>query len=131
MKDFYEIVKNYSQQLQMELCHENKQEGILVVKNEPEGIVDLIICVAPPMIVFEQFIFEIGQPSAAVYKALLQKNRDMIHGAFTLDDSGCKVIYRNTLQVENLDLNEFEGTINALGLLLGEYSEQIIKFSIK
>jgi hypothetical protein len=33
--------------------------------------------------------------------------------------------------VENLDLNEFESTINALGLLLSEYTEQIIKFSLK
>ena len=56
-------------------------------------------------------------------------NRDIIHGAFVLDDDGDKVIFRDTLQIENLDLNEIEASLNSLSLLLSEYSEQIIKFS--
>jgi hypothetical protein len=131
MKDYFALVKEYLLQMQVEVKHENKPQGILVVNNEQEGIVNLIVCIAPPILIFEQFIFEIANPTAAIYKALLQKNRDMIHGAFILDESGTKVIFRNTLQVENLDLNEFESTVNALGLLLSEYSEQIIHFSKK
>lgn len=63
------------------------------------------------------------------FKSLLQKNRDIIHGAFVLDESGSKVIFRDTLQIENIDLNELEGTLNSLSLLLSEYSDHIIKFS--
>jgi hypothetical protein len=59
----------------------------------------------------------------------LQKNRDIVHGAFVLDESGEKVIFRDTLQIENIDLNELEGSINSLSLLLSEYSENIIQFS--
>ena len=59
----------------------------------------------------------------------MQKHRDIVHGAFVLDESGEKVIFRDTLQLENLDLNELEGTINSLSLLLSEYSEQILEFS--
>ena len=89
----------------------------------------MIICVASPIVIFEQFIFEIKEQGDHVYKSLLQKNRDIIHGAFVLDDSGRKVIFRDSLQVENLDQNEFEATINSLSVLLSEYSEQIINFS--
>jgi hypothetical protein len=104
----------------------------LVIHKEQEGIVNLVVCVAPPMVIFEQYIFQIGSlPVAGIYKALLQKNRDVIHGAFALDDSGSKVIFRNTLQVENLDKNEFEATLNSLSLLLSEYAEQIIEYSKK
>lgn len=56
------------------------------------------------------------------------KNQDIIHGAFTLDESGKKVLFRDTLQLENLDINEIEGSLNSLALLLSEYSNKIIEF---
>lgn len=129
MKDYYGTIKNYLQTLQLDIRHENQKEGIFIVSNEQNGILNLIICVAHPIVIFEQFIFEIKDPRNDVYKALLQKNRDIIHGAFVLDDSGRKVIFRDSLQLENLDQNEFGATLNSLSLLLSEYSEQIINFS--
>lgn len=129
MKDYYSLIKGFLHNLQLEIKQENQKEGIFIVSNESEGIMNLIICVAPPIVIFEQFIFEIKEPGNHVYKSLLQKNRDIIHGAFVLDDSGRKVIFRDSLQVENLDQNEFEATINSLSVLLSEYSEQIINFS--
>lgn len=129
MKDYYSLIKSFLQNLQLEIKQENPKEGIFIVSNESEGISNLIICVASPIVIFEQFIFEIKEQGDHVYKSLLQKNRDIIHGAFVLDDSGHKVIFRDSLQVENLDQNEFEATINSLSVLLSEYSEQIINFS--
>ncbi|WP_026703880.1 YbjN domain-containing protein [Flavobacterium soli] len=129
MKNYFDTVKNYLQALQLDIKHENQKEGIFIVSNEQDGILNLIICVAHPIVIFEQFIFEIKNPQNEVYKALLQKNRDIIHGAFVLDDSGRKVIFRDSLQLENLDQNEFGATLNSLSLLLSEYSEQIINFS--
>lgn len=129
MKDYYATVKSFLQNLQLEIKHENQKEGIFIVSNESEGIIHLIICVAHPIVIFEQFIFEIKEEGHQVYKSLLQKNRDIIHGAFVLDQTGRKVIFRDSLQLENLDQNEFGATINSLSVLLSEYSEQIINFS--
>ena len=129
MKDYYATIRGFLQNLQLDIKHENQKEGIFIVSNESEGIFHLIICVASPIVIFEQFIFEIKEEGNHVYKALLQKNRDIIHGAFVLDDSGRKVIFRDSLQIENLNQNEFEATLNSLSVLLSEYSEQIINFS--
>lgn len=129
MKDYYATIKSFLQSLQLNIEHENQKEGIFIVSNEPEGIFNLIICVAYPIVIFEQFIFEIKSEGTQVYKSLLQKNRDIIHGAFVLDDTGRKVIFRDSLQIENLNQNEFEATLNSLSVLLSEYSEQIINFS--
>ena len=57
------------------------------------------------------------------------KNRDIVHGAFVLDDDGKRVIFRDTLQVETLDFSELEGTLSSLSLLLSEYTDEIIAFS--
>jgi len=122
-------VKTYILELQYEITHENEEDGVFVINNDSEGIANLVIGCAEPILIIEQYLFELQGDSDSIYKELLQKNRDIIHGAFVLDETGTKVIFRDTLQIENLDLNELEGTFNSLALLLSEYGENIIKFS--
>ncbi|SHI83184.1 molecular chaperone Tir [Aquimarina spongiae] len=129
MQDHFQTIKDYLLKLNYNITYENKIEGIIMVSKENEGIKNMILGVAPPILIMEQHIFNIKNRNEVVYKNLLQKNRDIVHGAFVLDETGDKVIFRDTLQVENLDLNELEGSLNSLGLLLSEYSEQIINFS--
>jgi hypothetical protein len=90
----------------------------------------LVIGVANPLVIIEQYLFTKKEPSAEMYKSLLMKNQDIIHGAFVIDESGEKILFRDTLQLENLDLNELEASINSLSLLLSEYSDELIKFSM-
>lgn len=129
MKNYFQIVKDYLIALNYSITYENAEDGIIMIQNESEGIKNLILGVADPILIFEQYIFKINNPSEEIFKALLQKNRDIVHGAFVIDESGKKVIFRDTLQLENLDLNELEASINSLSLLLSEYSENILKFS--
>lgn len=125
----FNTVKNFLLKLNFNIVKENEQEGIFVIEKESFGIKNLIIGVANPIIIIEQFIFKINQPNEDMFKSLLQKNRDIIHGAFVLDESGERVIFRDTLQLEHLDLNQLNASLNSLSLLLSEYSEQIITFS--
>jgi hypothetical protein len=129
MKKHFNTIKSYLLELNYNIIHEDKKEGILMINNLDEGINNLIIGVANPILIIEQYIFKINEPSLEIFQKLLQKNRDIVHGAFVLDETGEKVIFRDTLQLENLDLNELEGSINSLSLLLSEYSENIIQFS--
>jgi hypothetical protein len=129
MKKQFNKIKNYLLELNYNITHEDENEGILMIQNEEEGISNLIIGVANPILIIEQYIFKISTPNESIFKQLLQKNRDIVHGAFVLDETGEKVIFRDTLQLENIDLNELEGSINSLSLLLSEYSENIIAFS--
>jgi hypothetical protein len=129
MKNYFQRVKDYLIELNYSIIHENEADGIIMIQNEREGITNLILGIASPILIFEQYIFKINKPSEDLFKQLLQKNRDIVHGAFVLDETGQKVIFRDTLQLENLDLNELEASINSLSLLLSEYSEQILNFS--
>lgn len=129
MEKSYTKVKNYLLELNCNIVFENELEGVLVIKNEDEGVSNLVIGCADPLLIMEQFLFELSKGNEEVFKNLLIKNRDIVHGAFALDESGKKVIFRDTLQIENLDLNELEASINSLSLLLSEYSNEIIKFS--
>jgi hypothetical protein len=77
----------------------------------------------------EQYILDVKNENKEIFQELLQKNRDIVHGAFVLDETGGKVIFRDTLQIENLDKNELEGSINSLTMLLSEYGSKLIEFS--
>ena len=129
MKDHFQITKNFLVELNFNITYENAEDEVIVVQKENFGIKNLILGVSPPILIMEQFIFNISNQSEKIFKSLLQKNRDIIHGAFVLDESGTRVIFRDTLQIENLDLNELEGSLNSLSLLMSEYSDKIIEFS--
>ena len=129
METHFNKVRNYILELEFDVTHENEEEGIIVIKKEGTGIQNLVIGCADPILIMEQFLFAINNVEVGTLSALLRKNRDIVHGAFVLDETGSKVIFRYTLQLENLDLNELEGSINSLSLLLAEYSDQLITFS--
>ena len=129
MTESFLKVKNYLLELNCSIVFENENDGIFIINNEENGISNLVLGCADPLLIMEQFLFELNHDNMEVFKSLLIKNRDIVHGALVLDENGSKVIFRDTLQIENLDLNELEGSLNALTLLLSEYTDEIIKFS--
>lgn len=129
MDNHFEKIKTYLLDLEYTISHQDVESGVFVVEQEDSGIRNLVIACASPLLILEQFLFELKNPSQHVFENLLKKNRDIVHGAFVLDEAGKKVIFRDTLQIENLDLNELEGSINSLSILLSEYSDELIQFS--
>ena len=129
MNNYFDKVQGFLLDLDFNILQENEEDGVFWVDKEEAGIHNLVIGCLDPILVMEQYLFDINNDNNDVYKKLLIKNRDIIHGAFVLDESGKKVIFRDTLQLENLDLNELEGSLNSLSLLMNEYSEELIEFS--
>jgi Tir chaperone family protein CesT len=128
MSTYYNKVKDYLLNLEFNIVEDTAEE-LFVVENQDGGIANLIIDCEDPILIVEGVLFELTNENPEIYKALLKKNREIIHGAFVLDESGKKVLFRDTLQLENLDQNELEATLNSLEMLLSEYSEEIISFS--
>lgn len=130
MDNHFQKVQNYLIELDYNIVVKNEEDGVFLVESENDGIKNLVIGCADPILIMEQYLFDVQEGKREeVLTELLKKNRDMVHGAFVLDQAGSKVIFRDTLQIENLDLNELEGSINSLSLLLSEYSDELIEFS--
>ncbi|MBW1898507.1 MAG: YbjN domain-containing protein [Deltaproteobacteria bacterium] len=70
----------------------------------------------------------IPENSKDLYKRLLQMNRNLVHGAFVIDEDEKIILFRDTLQLENLDRNELEGSIHALSLALSENGAELLDF---
>ncbi len=129
MSENLKKVKSYLEELGFSISSENTKEELVVIDDEEKGINNLIIDCEEPILVIEQIIMEVPGKVNDFFKRLLQINRTVVHGAFVLDENGKNVIFRDTLQLENLDKNELEGSINSLSLALAEYANELISFS--
>jgi hypothetical protein len=130
MSEYFQRVKGYLNDLGLRVTTEDQEEELVVVEDEDRGIKNLIIDCEDPILVLEQVIMPVPpKPDITFYKRLLQMNRTLIHGAFALDEEEKSIIFRDTLQLENLDINELEGSINALSLALAENAQELLHFS--
>lgn len=128
MADFA-TVKEYVLELGFAIAEEIPEEEIVIVNDEERGVQNLVIDCEDTVLVIEQLIIKIAAEAAEAHKRILQMNRDLIFGAFVLNEEGDGLLYRNTLALENLDLNELESTINSLGLGLAEHGEELLGFA--
>lgn len=129
MTSHFERVKDLVTELGYPIDREVPDQEVLVVSDEDSGINNLIIDCEDDIVILEQFILKLPTSDAAALKRLLQINRELVHGALVLDESGEKVIFRDTLQLENLDMNELEASIKSVSLMLGEHADELIRFA--
>ncbi len=127
MADF-EKVKDFLLDMGFVMSHEDPQEELVVIDDEERGIKNLVIDCEAPILILEQVIMPMPKGSSDFCKRLLQINRTLVHGAFVLNEEGTTLLFRNTLQLENLDRNELEGSIDALSLALAEYGGELVSF---
>ncbi|MDH5559299.1 MAG: YbjN domain-containing protein [Deltaproteobacteria bacterium] len=129
MSSYFDKIIDFSGRLSLDIIKQDDSEELIVVNNEDKGIYHMVIDCEYPILIMEQLIYHLKNPSEQHFKRLLQINRNLIHGAFVLDNDVNQMIFRDTLQLENLDFNEFEGTINGLSLGLAEYSKELISLN--
>jgi len=129
VSETFNRIRELTLDLGLAIEKEIPDEEILIVNDPDRGISQMVIDCEETILVIEQLIFEVGSSrNTDVYQRLLEINRELVFGAFVIDETGDRVLYRNTLALENLDANELESTINALGLGLAEYGQEILAF---
>jgi hypothetical protein len=130
MSENLNLVKGYLLDINLNIVSEDEAKELVVVQDEENGIRNLIIDCEPPIIILEQLIMNVPEDAGDFFRRLLQMNRTMVHGAFVLDnEEGSRVLFRDTLQLENLDCNELEGSIRALELALAENGAELLEYS--
>jgi len=129
MSEKFELVKSYLIDLDLAIVREEPGEELVVVEDEEKGIKNLVVDCEEPIVILEQLVLPVPKEPGDLFRRLLQMNRTLVHGAFVLDEAGEKIIFRDTLQLANLDLNEIEGTLEALSLALAEHGSELLEYA--
>ncbi|HLL81190.1 MAG TPA: CesT family type III secretion system chaperone [Longimicrobium sp.] len=114
--------------LNSELTHEEVQDGMWVA--HAEGGPSLVIHHSPPVLVFRLKVMDVPNDQtrcADLYKRLLRFNAtDLVHAAYGLEEED--VVLTETLELENLDQNEFQAVIDSFQMAMATHLEQLAPF---
>lgn len=105
--------------IQMDISFEKMGAGIWRLK-EP----DLVLSIADSVLAFRLKLMDAGNVPVVkrevLYRRLLELNAsEMLHGAYGLEKNS--VVVTAALQLENLDLNELQATVDDIGMAASDH----------
>jgi hypothetical protein len=112
--------------LRMGVAHETLNPGIWVVKTDGPP---LAISIAGPVVAFRLKVMDLPRTGREeLYRTLLGLNTtEMVHGAFGLE--GDSVVIVHALELENLDLNEFQAVIDDMSMAVAKHQPNLARFA--
>jgi hypothetical protein len=131
MLNYFDKVKDYLLEMGHDIVREDVGEGILIITNQSKGLMNTMLDCEGEILVIEQHILDMNPNQSTAHKRLLQINREVVHGAFVLNEDATMLLFRDTLQLSNLDPNELEGSLNALSIALIENTEELLSWAVK
>lgn len=101
------------------------EPGLWLVQDEGDSVENIVVSLIEPIVLFRVKLFDLpGGEIRGLCRLLLELNAsEMIHGAYGLE--GTAVVMVDTLQSENLDLNEFQASIEAMSLSMLQHYPRI------
>ena len=102
-----------------------------VVRDATKGLENLLVILAEPLVILRINVMEV--PAAGrekLFEELLRLNAtDLAHGAYAVE--GNTVIIVDTLEAHTMDLEEFEASLDAIGLALAQHYRTLSKYRDK
>ena len=99
-----------------------------LVRDAQKGPENLLIILAEPLVILRIHVMEVpAVGKEKLFEELLRLNAtDMVHGAYAVD--GKNIVIIDTLEAEPMDLEEFEASIDAIGLALAQHYRPLSKY---
>jgi hypothetical protein len=102
-----------------------------VVNDSGKGLQNLLVQLSESLVILRIPVMEV--PSSRreqLFEELLRLNAtDMVHGAYAVDGTGILII--DTLEADTMDLEEFEASIDAIGLALAQHYRTLSRYRQK
>ncbi len=109
------------------------EPGTYVVEPTDPKLPPLAMRVDPPIVVLRVHVGDVprdGQFHVELYRRLLTLNaRALVHSSFGLEDD--KIVLVSALELENLDYNELEATLDEIEMVLVQQVEKLADLSSK
>ncbi len=103
------------------VSYEEPTPGTWIVEDASRGIPKLFVSYADPVVIIRAQVMPApAKDREAFFAELLKLNYEgLLHGAYALE--GDQVVLLDTLEYENMDKQEFEASLDAIGFALSEH----------
>jgi len=107
--------------IDLDTAYESLGDGVYRLYDDMDDVDDIIVLVTEPLVVFSVRLMKVPTHNReAFFQKLLELNASaLVAGAYGLD--GDHVIITDTLQLENLDFNEFQASVETLVMAIHEH----------
>ena len=114
--------------LELDSPYEVLVEGIYRLTDDVEDVDDIIVLCTDPLVIFSVRLMKVPSKNLeAFYRKLLELNAsELVAGAYGID--GDDVVITDTLQLENLDFNEFQASIDSLVMAIHNHYPVLREF---
>ena len=121
-----EKVENYL--VTLGISYESIGEKTWLVNDEDKGLGQVVIMTADPVVVIRVKVMSIPSSNREeFYKVLLELNgTDLVHGSYGID--GEDIVIVDTLEYLTMDLEEFQASLDAIGLALAQHYKILAKY---
>ena len=123
-QDLNERIEGYI--IDMGLAFEQVQSGLWLIHDEVDYIDNIVVYHNPPVLTFRVKLIDAPEEKvqAELFKRLLELNAtSMVAGAYGLEDGSVVIV--DTVQSENLDVNEFQASIDSIALAVREHYAEL------
>ena len=112
--------------LRMGVAYETIKPGLWLVKIDGSS---LVVSIAGPVVAFRLKMMDLPRSGREeLYRTLLALNTaEMVHGAFGLE--GDTVVAVHALELENLDLNEFQAVVDDMSMAASKHHPTLARFA--
>jgi len=117
--------------VKLSLTFQAAGDGTWVVRDAQKGLENLLIVLTEPLVVMRINVMDVPAGSnEKLFEELLRLNAtDLVHGAYAID--GKNIILVDTLEANTMDLEEFEASLDAIGLALAQHYRSLSKYRPK
>ena len=117
--------------LELDTPYEVLGEGMYRLIDDIPEIDDIIVLVTDPLVIFSVRLMKVPEKNREpLYRKLLELNAsELVAGAYGVD--GDDVVITDTLQLENLDFNEFQASVESLALAIHDHLPMLTELAQK
>lgn len=110
------------------LTFEEIDENSWIINDQENGLEQVAVISADPLLIIRVNVMDTpSRNKEEFYEKLLSLNAaDLVHGAYALEEN--KVVLVDTLELETMDIEEFQATLDAVGLALAQHYPVLTKY---
>ena len=115
--------------INLSLTFEEVGENTWVINDAEKSLEQVVVMAEEPLVIVRVKVMDMPDKNKeAFFERLLRLNAsDLVHGAYAIDEND-NVILSDTLELGTMDLEEFQASLDAIGLALAQHYEILSEF---
>ncbi len=114
--------------INLDLSYESVDDNSWVISDSEKGLENVVVIVEEPLIIVRVAVMKVpDRGREELFETLLKLNgSDILHGAYALEND--TIILIDTLNFDTVDFEEFQATLDAVGLALAQHYPILSKY---